>query len=138
MPAASAPLQVVSAQGVRLTLADGRELVDGMASWWCAIHGYRHPVLDAAVTDQLGRMAHVMFGGLTHEGAVRLAQQLVAATPAGPGHGFFVDSGAGSVEVAVKMALQFWRAQGPPERHRLLTVRGGYHGDTFAAMSVTD
>src|SRR3954452_16154662 len=138
MPAASAPLQVVSAQGVRLTLADGRELIDGMASWWCAIHGYRHPRLDAAVTGQLDRMAHVMFGGLTHEGAIRLAQRLRALTPPGLEHVFFADSGSVSVEVAVKMAVQFWRAQGRPERHRLLTVRGGYHGDTFAAMSVTD
>jgi adenosylmethionine-8-amino-7-oxononanoate aminotransferase len=138
MPASTAPLPVVSASGVRLRLADGRELIDGMASWWCAIHGYRHPRLDAAVADQLGRMAHVMFGGLTHEGAVRLAQRLVELTPPGLEHVFFADSGSVSVEVAVKMAVQFWRAQGRPERHRLLTVRGGYHGDTFAAMSVTD
>jgi adenosylmethionine-8-amino-7-oxononanoate aminotransferase len=138
MPASSAPLPVASASGVRLRLADGRELIDGMASWWCAIHGYRHARLDAAIADQLGRMAHVMFGGLTHEGAVRLAHRLVDLTPAGLEHVFFADSGSVSVEVAVKMAVQFWRAQGRPERHRLLTVRGGYHGDTFAAMSVTD
>src|SRR3954463_5904933 len=131
MPAASAPLQVVSAQGVRLKLADGRELVDGMASWWCAIHGYRHPVLDAAVTGQLGRMAHVMFGGLTHEGAIELAQRLVAITPEGLEHVFFADSGSVSVEVAIKMCLQ-----ARPGRRRLITVRGGYHGDTFGAMAV--
>jgi adenosylmethionine-8-amino-7-oxononanoate aminotransferase len=138
MPARVAPLPVVSAQGVRLRLADGRELVDGMASWWCAIHGYRHPVLDAAVRDQLDRMAHVMFGGLTHEGAVRLAERLVAMTPAGLEHVFFADSGSVSVEVAIKMCLQFWQARGWPERRRLLTVRGGYHGDTFGAMAVCD
>jgi adenosylmethionine-8-amino-7-oxononanoate aminotransferase len=138
MPARVAPLPVASAEGVRLRLADGRELIDGMASWWCAIHGYRHPALDAAVTDQVGRMAHVMFGGLTHEPAIRLAERLVAMTPAGLEHVFFADSGSVSVEVAVKMAVQFWRAQGRGERHRLLTIRGGYHGDTFAAMSVTD
>jgi adenosylmethionine---8-amino-7-oxononanoate aminotransferase len=130
MPAAVAPLPVVSAQGVRLTLADGRELVDGMASWWCAIHGYRHPVLDAALREQLDQMAHVMFGGLTHEPAVRLAERLVSWT--GLDHVFFADSGSVAVEVALKMAFQ---ATG---RRRLLTVRGGYHGDTFGAMSVCD
>jgi adenosylmethionine---8-amino-7-oxononanoate aminotransferase len=130
MPAATPPLPVVSAEGVRLTLADGRELVDGMASWWCAIHGYRHPALDAAVREQLDRMAHVMFGGLTHEPAVRLAERLVAWT--GLDHVFFADSGSVAVEVAIKMAFQ---ATG---RRRLLTVRGGYHGDTFGAMAVCD
>jgi adenosylmethionine---8-amino-7-oxononanoate aminotransferase len=138
MPAAAPPLPVESARGVRLRLADGRELVDGMAAWWCAVHGYRHPVLDAALRDQLGRMAHVMFGGLTHEPAVRLAERLVAMTPPRLGHVFFADSGSVSVEVAIKMVLQFWRAQGRPERRRLLTVRGGYHGDTFGAMAVCD
>src|SRR3954451_11854889 len=133
MPAASAPLPVVSARGVRLTLADGRELVDGMASWWCAIHGYRHPVLDAAITGQLARMAHVMFGGLTHEGAVLLAERLVEMTPAGLEHVFFADSGSVSMEVAIKMCLQ-----ARPGRRRLITVRGGYHGDTFGAMAVCD
>jgi len=138
MPAAAPPLPVESARGVRLRLADGRELVDGMAAWWCAVHGYRHPVLDAAVTEQLGRMAHVMFGGLTHEPAVRLAERLVDMTPQRLGHVFFADSGSVSVEVAIKMVLQFWRARGRPERRRLLTVRGGYHGDTFGAMAVCD
>jgi adenosylmethionine-8-amino-7-oxononanoate aminotransferase len=132
MPASAAPLPVVSARGVRLRLADGRELVDGMASWWCAIHGYRHPALDAALHGQLDRMAHVMFGGLTHEGAIRLAQRLTAWT--GLDHVFFSDSGSVSVEVAIKMVLQ----ASPPERRRLLTVRGGYHGDTFAAMALCD
>jgi adenosylmethionine-8-amino-7-oxononanoate aminotransferase len=133
-----ASLPVVSAQGVRLRLADGRELIDGMSSWWCAIHGYRHPALDEAVRAQLGRMAHVMFGGLTHEPAVRLAQRLVQLTPAGLEHVFFADSGSVAVEVAIKMALQYQRAQGQARRTRLLTVRGGYHGDTFGAMAVCD
>jgi adenosylmethionine---8-amino-7-oxononanoate aminotransferase len=130
--------QVVEAEGVRLRLDDGREVVDAMASWWCAIHGYRHPALDAAVHDQLGRMAHVMFGGLTHAPAVELAARLVDLTPDGLSRVFFADSGSVSVEVAIKMALQYQRGVGRPERTRLLTVRGGYHGDTFAAMSVCD
>src|SRR3954469_22209735 len=112
MPASAAPLPVASAQGVRLKPEDGRELIDGMASWWCAIHGYRHPALDAAVRAQLERMAHVMFGGLTHEGAVRLAERLVAMTPAGLERVFFSDSGSVSVEVALKMAVQAQRGRG--------------------------
>jgi adenosylmethionine-8-amino-7-oxononanoate aminotransferase len=123
---------------VRLRLADGRELIDSMSSWWCAIHGYRHPALDAAVREQLGSMAHVMFGGLTHEPAVRLAERLLEIAPEGLRHVFFADSGSVSVEVAIKMALQYQRAIGHPERTRLLTVRGGYHGDTFGAMAVCD
>jgi adenosylmethionine-8-amino-7-oxononanoate aminotransferase len=138
LPGSLEPLPVVSAEGVRLRLADGRELIDGMSSWWCAIHGYRHPVLDAAVREQLERMAHIMFGGLTHEPGVRLAERLVEITPAGLEHVFFADSGSVSVEVAIKMALQYQRAAGRPERTRLLTVRGGYHGDTFGAMAVCD
>jgi adenosylmethionine---8-amino-7-oxononanoate aminotransferase len=121
-----------------LKLADGRELIDGMSSWWCAIHGYRHPVLDAAVQAQLGRMAHVMFGGLTHEPAVRLAERLLEIAPDGLEQVFFADSGSVSVEVAIKLCLQFQRAIGRPRRTRLLTVRGGYHGDTFGAMAVCD
>jgi adenosylmethionine-8-amino-7-oxononanoate aminotransferase len=137
-PASTEPLVVESAHGTRLTLADGRELVDGMSSWWAAVHGYRHPVLDAAATEQLGRMSHVMFGGLTHEPAARLAELLVAITPDGLDKVFLADSGSVSVEVAIKLALQYQRAVGRPERHRLLTWRGGYHGDTFAPMSVCD
>ncbi len=138
LPAAMPSLPVVSAEGVRLRLADGRELIDGMASWWCAIHGYRHAALDEAVREQLGQMAHVMFGGLTHEPAVRLAARLTELAPSGLERVFFADSGSVAVEVAIKVALQFQRAQGRPHRTRLLTVKGGYHGDTTGAMAVCD
>jgi len=142
MPATRPPFVVESAHGVRLTVAgpDGgtRELVDGMSSWWAAIHGYRHPVLDQAARDQLGRMSHVMFGGLTHEPAVRLCDRLARIAPAGLEHVFLCDSGSVSVEVAVKMCLQYWRSSGQPAKQKLLTWRGGYHGDTFWAMSVCD
>ncbi len=138
LPAAVPSLPVVSAEGVRLRLADGRELIDGMSSWWCAIHGYRNPALDEAVTGQLGRMAHVMFGGLTHQPAIELAERLTAMAPEGLERVFFADSGSVAVEVALKMALQCQRALGRPRRTRLLTVRGGYHGDTAGAMSVCD
>jgi adenosylmethionine-8-amino-7-oxononanoate aminotransferase len=121
-----------------LRLADGRELIDGMASWWCAIHGYRNPALDGAVQEQLGRMAHVMFGGLTHEPAVRLAERLTALAPEGLERVFLADSGSVAVEVAIKMCLQYQRALGRTGRTRLLTVRGGYHGDTAGAMAVCD
>ncbi len=139
LPAAPpGPLPVVSAQGVRLRLADGRELIDGMASWWCAIHGYRHPALDEAVREQLEQMAHVMFGGLTHEPAIRLVERLVELAPEGLERVFLADSGSVSVEVAIKLAFQYQRALGFAGRTRLLTVRGGYHGDTFGAMAVCD
>ena len=138
MPGAVEPLVVAGASGVRLRLADGRELIDGMSSWWAAIHGYRHPVLDAAARDQLGKMSHVMFGGLTHEPAVRLADRLADLAPAGLEHVFLCDSGSVSVEVAVKMCLQYWRSLGQPAKRKLATWRGGYHGDTFMAMSVCD
>ena len=138
MPGRTDPLVVSSATGVRLKLADGTELVDGMSSWWTAIHGYAHPVLDAAVHDQLGRMSHVMFGGLTHEPAIRLASRLVEITPEPLQHVFFADSGSVSVEVAIKMCLQYWRSCRRPGKHRLLTWRGGYYGDTFGAMSICD
>lgn len=137
-PATTEPLVVASAAGTRLTLADGRELVDGMSSWWAAVHGYRHPLLDAALLAQSQRMSHVMFGGLTHEPATRLAQLLVEITPAGLDKVFLCDSGSVSVEVAAKMCLQYWRGVGKPGKHRLLTWRGGYHGDTFTPMSVCD
>ena len=129
---------VVGAEGVRLTLADGREVVDGMSSWWAAIHGYRVPELDDAARDQLGRMSHVMFGGLTHEPAVRLAARLVALTPEPLRRVFLADSGSVAMEVAIKTALQRERSAGRPGRHRLMTWRGGYHGDTFGAMAVCD
>ena len=129
---------VVSAIGVTLTLADGRELIDGMASWWCAIHGYNHPVLNEALSAQLIDMAHVMFGGLTHEPAVRLAQKLVEITPRDLEVVFFADSGSVSVEVAIKMAIQYWAAEGRASKQKLLTIRQGYHGDTFGAMAVCD
>jgi adenosylmethionine-8-amino-7-oxononanoate aminotransferase len=138
LPAELPSLPVVSAEGVRLQLADGRELIDGMASWWCAIHGYRQPALDAAVAEQLGRMAHVMFGGLTHEPAVLLAERLTALAPEGLERVFFADSGSVSVEVAIKMCVQYQRALGRPSRTRLLTIRGGYHGDTAGAMALCD
>ena len=135
------PVVAVGAKGAWLTLdRDGAEVqvLDAMASWWTAIHGHGHPILDAAITRQLATMNHVMFGGLTHEPAARLAQLLVDITPAGLDTVFFSDSGSVSVEVAVKMALQYWRSIGRFGKHRLMTWRGGYHGDTFTPMSVCD
>ncbi len=129
---------VISARGCKLQLADGRELIDGMSSWWCAIHGYNVPELNAAATEQLGKMSHVMFGGLTHEPAIRLGQRLVDITPAGLTRVFLADSGSVSVEVAMKMAIQYQFARGERGRTRFLTFRGGYHGDTTGPMSVCD
>jgi adenosylmethionine-8-amino-7-oxononanoate aminotransferase len=137
-PAAQPLFAVESARGALLRLADGRELVDGMSSWWSAIHGYRHPRIEAAVRDQLERLPHVMFGGLTHEGAVALCERLVALAPGPLERVFLCDSGSVSVEVAIKLALQYWQARGRPRRQRLLALRGAYHGDTFGAMAVCD
>jgi adenosylmethionine-8-amino-7-oxononanoate aminotransferase len=138
MPGQVESLLVTEASGVRLKLADGRELIDGMSSWWAAIHGYRHPVLDAALAEQASRMSHVMFGGLTHEPAITLARTLVDIAPEGLRHVFLCDSGSVSVEVAIKMCLQYWQSLGRKGKRKLLTWRGGYHGDTFQPMSVCD
>jgi adenosylmethionine-8-amino-7-oxononanoate aminotransferase len=130
--------EVVSASGVRLTLSDGREVIDGMSSWWSTIHGYNHPRLNQAAKSQLDKMSHVMFGGLTHEPAVNLARKLIDITDDSLQYVFLADSGSVSVEVAIKMAIQHWFAQGKTQKQRLLSIRNGYHGDTFGAMSVCD
>ncbi len=137
-PSTTEPLPVVSAEGVRLRLADGRELIDGMSSWWAAIHGYRHPHLDAAAHRQVDTMSHVMFGGLTHAPAVELSTRLARMAPGELNKVFLADSGSVAVEVAVKMAIQYQRSLGRPGRARLATWRGGYHGDTLSPMSVCD
>lgn len=135
---APAVYPVASASGVRIELIDGTELIDGMSSWWCAIHGYNHPQLNVAVEKQMDSMAHVMFGGLTHRPAVLLAEKLINITPDLLQYVFFSDSGSVSIEVAIKMAIQYWLVMGKPEKRKLLTIRGGYHGDTFGAMAVSD
>lgn len=135
-PGAMTPVK--SAEGVYLETLDGRKLVDGMASWWSAIHGYNHPKLNQAITDQLRNMAHVMFAGITHEPAIRLAKTLAEITPAGLNKVFFSDSGSVAVEVAMKMAVQYWHSQGQSQRTSFLSFKRAYHGDTFGAMAVCD
>jgi adenosylmethionine-8-amino-7-oxononanoate aminotransferase len=130
--------EVVAAKGAELSLASGEVVVDGMSSWWAAIHGYNHPELNKAAHEQIDTFAHVMFGGLTHAPAVNLCKSLLEIAPTGLERVFLADSGSVSIEVAIKMAIQYWACQGRPEKAKLLTPRGGYHGDTFAAMSVCD
>ncbi|WP_191600715.1 adenosylmethionine--8-amino-7-oxononanoate transaminase [Marinomonas algicola] len=129
---------VKKAQGSRITLSDGKELIDGMSSWWSVIHGYSHPVINNAMKSQIDDFSHVMFGGLTHEPAIKLAEKLSDITPHGLSRVFFSDSGSVSVEVALKMAIQYWHSSGRPNKKKFITPRNGYHGDTFAAMSVCD
>ncbi|TWB21187.1 adenosylmethionine-8-amino-7-oxononanoate aminotransferase [Nitrospirillum amazonense] len=138
MKTALPPLPVVATEGVRLTLADGRRLVDGVASWWTACHGYNHPHIREKVAEQLARMPHVMFGGLAHEPAYTLATRLAALLPGDLNRVFFCDSGSVSVEIAMKMATQYWLNRGVPGRTKLAAFRGGYHGDTIATMAVCD
>lgn len=138
-PDSGLPIFPVShASGVRITLEDGRELIDGMSSWWSAIHGYQHPALNQAAQDQLSKMSHVMFGGLTHEPAVSLCEKLVALSPAGLDRVFIADSGSVSVEVAVKMALQYWMGMARGDKCELIALRNAYHGDTIGAMGLCD
>lgn len=130
--------EVESADGVRLTLKDGRQLIDGMSSWWCMIHGYNHPQMNAALEQQIKKMSHVMFGGLTHQPAIELTKKLIDITAKPLTKVFYSDSGSVAVEVAMKMAIQYWHAKGQTKKQRFISLKSAYHGDTFAAMSVSD
>src|SRR5882672_1282303 len=138
MKTATPPLPVVANHGSRIVLADGRELIDGIASWWTACHGYNHPHIRQAVERQLAAMPHVMFGGLAHEQPLTLARRLAALLPGGLDRVFFSDSGSVAVEVAMKMAMQYWINRGVKARHQFVAFKGGYHGDTTGAMAVSD
>ena len=138
MPADMPAIGVQKTQGSIITLADNTELVDGMSSWWATLHGYNHPEIQQAMHEQIETMPHIMFGGLTHEPAIELAKRLVKLTPKGLEKVFFVDSGSVAVEVAIKLAMQYWISKGQPEKNKLLTIKNGYHGDTFATMAVCD
>ena len=138
MKTASPPLPVVATSGARIILADGRELIDGIASWWTACHGYNQPHIREAVARQLNQMPHVMFGGLAHEQALTLAQRLAALLPGDLSRVFFSESGSVAVEVALKMAMQYWINRGVPQRTRFVSFKDGYHGDTAGAMAVCD
>ena len=138
MQTAPLPLPVISASGVRLTLADGRELIDGIASWWCACHGYQHPYLIKQISNQLDTLPHVMFAGLAHEPAYTLARRLVSIAPQGLNRVFFSDSGSIAVEVGMKMAAQFWANRQEPDKRKFICFRNGYHGDTMGGMSLAD
>jgi adenosylmethionine-8-amino-7-oxononanoate aminotransferase len=138
MKTAAPPLAVVRTRGSRITLADGRELIDGIASWWTAVHGYNHPHITNAIAEQAARMPHVMLGGLLHEQAAKLATRLAALLPGDLSRVFFSESGSVAVEVALKMAVQFWLNQGVRSRTKFVAFKGGYHGDTFATMAICD
>lgn len=138
MPADTPAIGVAKTQGSIITLSDGRELVDGMSSWWAALHGYNHPAIQKAMIDQIETMPHIMFGGLTHEPAIELAKRLIKLTPKPLQKVFFTDSGSVAMEVAIKMALQYWISLEKPQKNKLLALKNGYHGDTFATMAICD